>query len=152
MRPSGSRKAWPGCPLGRAPLAEQRSVRILIEPLAPQLCNVVTTLEEAMAIIRAVKSPAVRTIFDTHNTAAEARPLPALLREYFPWIRHVHLNEMDGRRPGAGNFPFALVMRTLRELGYRGWLSVEVFDFKPDGETVARQAVGYLRSIAAQAI
>jgi sugar phosphate isomerase/epimerase len=43
-------------------------------------------------------------------------------------------------------------MRTLRELGYRGWLSVEVFDFKPDGETVARQAAGYLRSIAAQAI
>jgi hypothetical protein len=120
--------------------------------LAPQLCNVVTTLEEAVAIIRAVGSPAVQTIFDTHNTAAEARPLPALLREYFPWIRHVHLNEMDGRRPGADNFPFALVMRTLRELGYRGWLSVEVFDFKPDGETAARQAVEYLRSVAAQAI
>ncbi len=127
-----------------APQAEQRGVCIVMEPLAPHLCNVVNTLAEAMAIVRAVHSPAVQTIFDAHNTAAEKEPLDALLRQYFPWIRHVHLNEMDGRRPGADNFPFPLVLRTLRELGYQGWLSVEVFDFKPDGETVARLASEYL--------
>ena len=60
------------------------------------------------------------------------------------WIRHVHLNEMDGRRPGAGNFPFPVVLRALNELQYAGWLSVEVFDFKPDGETVARESFEYL--------
>ena len=127
--------------------AEQRGVCIVMEPLAPHLCNVVNTLAEAMVIVRAVHSPAVQTIFDAHNTAAEKQPLDALLRQYFPWIRHVHLNEMDGRRPGVGNFSFPLVLRTLRELGYQGWLSVEVFDFTPDGETVARLAGEYLHGL-----
>lgn len=130
-----------------APQAEKRGVCIVMEPLAPQLCNVVNTLTEAMTVVRAVSSPAVQTIFDAHNTAVEKQPVDALLRQYFPWIRHVHLNEMDGRRPGSGNFPFPLVLHTLRELGYQAWLSVEVFDFKPDGETVARLASEYLHGL-----
>lgn len=124
--------------------ADQRSATILMEPLAPHQSDVVTTLEQAMEIVRAVNSPAVQTVLDTHNTAAESLPLDALIRKYFPWIRHVHLNEMDGRRPGAADFPFPTVLRTLRELQYPGWLSVEIFDFKPDGETVARQSFDYL--------
>ena len=130
-----------------APLAESRSVSILVEPLAPHQCNVVTTLPEAMAVVRAVNSPAVQTIFDTHNTAAEKQPPDALLRDYFPWIRHVHLNEMDGRRPGAGDFPFALVLRTLKELDYGGWISVEILDIESDAETAARLAHEYLRGL-----
>jgi len=130
-----------------APHAAERGVWILMEPLAPHLCNVVNTMAQAMAVVRDVNSPAVQTIFDAHNTAAETQPLEALLRQYFPWIRHVHLNEMDGRRPGTGDFPFSLVLATLRELGYQGWLSVEVFDFRPDGETVGRLAADYLQRL-----
>lgn len=134
-----------------APAAGQREVSILVEPLAPRLSNVINTLAEAMEVVRAVDSPAVRTMFDTHNTAAENEAPDKLIRRYFRWIQHVHLNEMDGRRPGAGNFPFPLVLRTFEELGYRGWFSVEVFDFKPDGETVARLAYEYLTSLKAPA-
>jgi sugar phosphate isomerase/epimerase len=131
---------------GLAPHAEKRNVTILMEPLAPHQCNVVIVLGEALKIVRAVNSPAVQTILDTHNTAAEKTPLDQLIREHFPWIRHVHLNELDGKRPGAGSFPFTIALRTLKELGYQGWLSVEVFDFKPDGETVARLALGFLKA------
>jgi sugar phosphate isomerase/epimerase len=127
--------------------SKQRGVCIALEPLAPHLCNVVNTLAEAMAIVRAVNCTAVQTMFDSHNTAAEKQPLDQLIRQHFKWIRHVHLNEMDGRRPGAGAFPFPMVFRTLRELGYQGWLSVEVFDFQPDGETVARLASEYLEGV-----
>ena len=133
-----------------APVAQRRGAVVLMEPLAPQLCNLVNTLAEAMAIVRAIDSPAVQTIFDTHNTAAEKRPLDELIREYLPWIRHVHLNEMHGQHPGAGNFPFGPVLETLRKAGYAGWLSVEVFDFKPDGETVARLAIEHLRKVEEQ--
>jgi D-psicose/D-tagatose/L-ribulose 3-epimerase len=133
-----------------APAAEERNVAILMEPLAPHLCNVVNTLAEAMGIVRAVNSPAIQTIFDTHNTAAEKQPVEALIREYLPWIRHVHLNEMDGRRPGAGGFPFFTVLQTLKQARYRYWMSVEVFDFQPDGETVARLANQYLQGVAAK--
>jgi D-psicose/D-tagatose/L-ribulose 3-epimerase len=134
--------------LGKVALqAARRGVTILLEPLAPHLCNVVNTMAEAIAIVDQVKSPAVQSMFDTHNTAAETVPLPDVIRKYFGRIRHVHLNELDGRYPGAGNFAFGPVLQTLRDLGYRGWLSVEVFDFKPGGETVARLAADRIRFV-----
>jgi len=132
---------------GVAPQAARRGVTILVEPLAPHLCNVVNTMAEAIAIVDQVKSPAVQSMFDTHNTTAETAPLPDVIRKHFARIRHVHLNELDGRYPGAGNFAFGPVLQTLRDLDYRGWLSVEVFDFKPDGETVARLAADRIRTI-----
>lgn len=129
--------------------ARTRRVTILLEPLAPHLCNVVTTLGEAVSIVKRLDTPAVLTMLDTHNTAGETEPVDKLIRRHYPLIRHVHLNEMDGRRPGADGYDFAPVFRTLRELGYRRWLSVEVFDFKPDGETVAREAAAHLRRVEA---
>jgi D-psicose/D-tagatose/L-ribulose 3-epimerase len=129
------------------PLAVNRGVTILVEPLAPHLCNVINTLEEAMMVVRAVDSPAVATMFDTHNTAAEKEAAADLIRKYLPYIGHVHLNEMDGRRPGAADYPFDVVLGALRQGAYRHWISIEVFDFQPDGETVARQALEYLRRV-----
>ncbi|MBM3725299.1 MAG: sugar phosphate isomerase/epimerase [Acidobacteria bacterium] len=130
-----------------APHANRRGVTILLEPLAPHLCNVINTMAEANAIVEQVKSPAVQSMFDTHNTTAETAPLPDVIRRHFSRIRHVHLNELDGRYPGAGKFPFMPVLQALRDLNYQGWLSVEVFDFKPDGETVARLAADHIRNL-----
>jgi len=132
-----------------APHAERRGVTILVEPLAPHLCNVISTMAEAVAVVEQVGSPAVQSMFDTHNTTAETEPLPALIRRHIRRIRHVHLNELDGRYPGSGAFPFEPVLRALRDADYGGWLSVEVFDFKPDGETVARRAAEFVRGIEA---
>lgn len=132
-----------------APRATQRGVTILMEPLAPHLCNVVNSMREAVAVVESVNSPAVQSMFDTHNTTAETDPLPDVIRRYSRRIRHVHLNELDGRYPGAGNFDFGAVLATLRHLGYQGWLSVEVFDFKPSGETVARLASEHIRRVEA---
>ncbi len=127
--------------------AERRDVTILLEPLAPHLCNVINTLSEAVAIIERIASPAIQSIFDSHNTAGEAESPDQLLKLHHRHIRHVHLNEMDGRYPGSGQFPFNKVLGTLRDLKYKGWVSVELFDFKPDGETVARRSIEYLRSV-----
>ncbi len=132
-----------------APRAKSRGVSILIEPLAPHLCNVINSLEEAMTVVRAVNNPAIRTMFDTHNTPAEKRPHAELIEQYREHLGHVHLNEMDGRYPGAADFPFQNILRALKDTRYRGWLSVEVFDFKPDGETVARRSIEFLRKLEA---
>jgi sugar phosphate isomerase/epimerase len=129
--------------------ARSRGVSILVEPLAPQLCNVINSLEEAMAAVNAVGNAAVRTMFDTHNTPAEKKPLPELIRKYRAFLGHVHLNEMDGRYPGSADFPFQPVLQALKDERYRGWVSVEVFDFKPDGESVARRSIEFLKKLEA---
>ena len=130
---------------GVAAHARSCGATILIEPLAPHLSNIMNTLEEASAIVRQAGSDTVRTIFDVHNTAAEKVNAAALVARYRDVIRHVHLNEMDGKRPGTGSYDFAALLRALRDVRYEGWLSLEVFDFAPSGEEVARRAFEYLK-------
>lgn len=132
---------------GIAPQAKALGVTVALEPLAPHLCNVIHTLDEAMAIVREVRNPALQTMFDTHNAVAERMPHGDVIRKYKAPIRHVHLNELDGRYPGAGDYPFLPVLQALKDIRYSGWVSIEVFDFKPDGETVARRAMEHLKQV-----
>lgn len=127
-----------------APRAAERGVTILVEALPAGQCDVITTLAEAVAIVHQIDNPAVRTMFDTHNAVDEREPHAVLVDRYFPLIRHVHLNEMDGRRPGTGNYDFKLVLDVLRRRHYRHWVSLEVFDCAPDAERIATESLRFL--------
>jgi D-psicose/D-tagatose/L-ribulose 3-epimerase len=128
-----------------APAAQARGVTILIEALAPHLSNVVTSLETSVQIVIQIGSPAVQTMFDTHNAVKESQPHGALIKKYARHIRHVHINEMDGRHPGTGTYDFKSVLQALKELSYRQWVSLEVFDFSAGPETIARESARLLR-------
>jgi sugar phosphate isomerase/epimerase len=130
-----------------APHARDRGVLLLAEPLAPHLCNVLTSLGQAVELVRSIGHPSVQTIFDTHNAVNESEPHDALIRRNACYIRHVHVNEMDGRHPGTGTYDFGLVLRALREIRYSGWVSLEVFQFKPSGERIARESAALLRRL-----
>jgi len=124
--------------------AEQRGVTILVEALPVEQSNVVNTLAEAASIVRQIRSPAIQTMFDTHNAVDETEPHAALIEEYFDVIRHVHVNEVDGRHPGMADYDFKPVLRTLKRLGYQGWVSLEAFDFSFGAERIARESIDYL--------
>jgi D-psicose/D-tagatose/L-ribulose 3-epimerase len=127
-----------------APQAAQRGVTILVEALPIGQANVVNTLAEAASIVRQIGSPAIQTMFDTHNAIDETEPHASLIEKYFDVIRHVHVNEMDGRHPSKGDYDFKPVLTTLERLGYKGWVSLEAFDFSFGAETIARESIDYL--------
>jgi len=66
-----------------APHAESRGVTLLIEPLSPDQTDVVTSLAEAVSIVRQIGSPAIQTMFDVHNAIAEIASHVDLLREFW---------------------------------------------------------------------
>ncbi len=127
-------------------LAAAHGVTLCLEALPPDQCNFVTTLEEAIKMVREVNHPNFQTMFDVHNAHREQDPLPELVRRYLPHIRHVHVNEMDGGYPGSGDFDFGSLLRVLQEGGYTGYVSVEVFDFAPGAERIARESLRHLRA------
>jgi sugar phosphate isomerase/epimerase len=131
-----------------APHAEERGVTLLIEALSPDQCDVVTSLGEAVAIVKQIGSPAVQTMFDTHNAVAETVPHTELIREFFPYIKHVHVNEMDGKEPGMGDYDFGALMKCLSGLHYEGWVSLEAFDFTRDPIEIISRSIHHLRAAA----
>jgi sugar phosphate isomerase/epimerase len=85
-------------------------------------------------------------MFDVHNAVDEIEPHASLVERYYDLIRHVHVNELDGRHPGAGSYDFKPVFEVLRRHEYPGWISAEVFDFAPGAETIATDSLRYLET------
>lgn len=131
---------------GVAPHAEKAGVTILIEALPESQCDVILSLDEAASLVREIGSPAVRTMFDTHNAVDEREPHAEVVDRHFDLIRHVHVNEMDGRHPGRADYDFKPVLAKLKERGYAGWISLEVFDFTPGADTIARESIDFLNA------
>lgn len=129
-----------------APHAEKRGVQLLLEPLSRNQTDVVTSLQEAVTIVNEIGSPAVQTMFDVHNAIDETTPHANLIKRFHPHIRHVHVNEMDGREPGTGNYDFGELLSTLDQINYSGWVSLEAFDFSRDSREIASRALQYLVS------
>lgn len=124
--------------------ARYRGATILVEALPLNQCDVINTLDEAVSVVGQIASPAVRTMFDTHNAIDETRPHAELVDRYFDLIRHVHINELDGRHPGTGDYDFKPVLEVLGRRDYRHWVSLEAFDFTPGPEIIANDSLRYI--------
>ena len=136
---------------GIVPHAAKRGVTILMEALPHSQSDVVHTLDEAAAVVREIDSPGLRTMFDSHNSEDETEPHDQLIEKYFDIIRHVNVNEMDGRHPGTGDYDFVRIFRELKKLGYAGWVSLEAFEFEIGGNRIASETIEYLRKQEEQA-
>ncbi len=129
--------------------AQKRGVQILIEPLDKTQTDVVNTLAEADEMVRQINHPAIETMFDFHNTADETESFDVLIEKYYPHIKHVHVQEMDGNYLGTGDGAtrYVKAFQTLKDLKYDKWVSLEVFDFSPGGRTIANESIKVLRQI-----
>ena len=44
-----------------------------------------------------------------------------------------------------GELDFVPIFRVLQEISYQGWVSVEVFDYAPGVEALARESMTYMQ-------
>jgi sugar phosphate isomerase/epimerase len=133
-----------------APHAHSRGVTILVEALPKNQTDVVLSLDEAASIVGQVGNPAIRTMFDTHNAVDETEPHHALVARHFDLIRHIHVNETDGGHCGSGDYDFRPLLSVLNARDYRGWVSLEAFDFAPGADTIATESLRHLERIISQ--
>lgn len=134
-----------------AEAAEAAGVVYCVEPLAPPEADYLTTVEETAELVRSIGAPSLRTMIDAKAArGAETEELPALLERWLPTglIAHVHLNDATRRAPGQGPDRFLEAVRVLTRLDYDGYVSVEPFEYVPDGPTAAAWSAGYLTGLA----
>ncbi|MCY3766007.1 MAG: sugar phosphate isomerase/epimerase [Gemmatimonadetes bacterium] len=132
---------------GCTDLMARRDVTYCIEPLTNQETNFVTGVAEALKLVQAVGHPNFQTMVDCRAASTEAGSHSEVIVQAGEAMRHVHVNDPNLRGPGFGELRFAPILKTLSELRYSGYVSVEVFDFEPDPETIAARSIGYLKGI-----
>ena len=130
--------------------AAQARVLYCIEPLAAHETNFINTIQAAVDMMEAVGNKSLRTMLDTRAAShSESASLTQLVDEWLPSgaIAHVHLNDPSGLAPGQGVLSFGPILQALRKHCYQGMVSVEPFEYRPDGSMAAARAIGYLRGI-----
>jgi sugar phosphate isomerase/epimerase len=126
-------------------------VKLCLEPLAPSDTDFINTCAEAVALLDSISHPNFVLHLDVKAMASDEAPTPELIRRHVKRTHHFHANDPNLRGPGFGNADFVPIFRALKEVDYRGWVSVEVFDYSPDSETIARESIRYMRACEAKA-
>jgi sugar phosphate isomerase/epimerase len=127
--------------------AGERDVTICLEPLAPSETNFINTAEEAVRFVREHASPHFKIILDVKAMCSEAKPIPQLIRESWPHFAYFHANDRNLKGPGFGDVDFKPIAAALREVGYDGVVSVEVFKFEEGPEAIATRSIEYLKRV-----
>lgn len=132
------------------PAVADAGVTLCMEPLPPAETDVVTTCDEAIAVIDAVGHASARLVLDVKSLVAESRATgeaaPDIIRRVGSRVAYVQANDEDRGHPGSGRTDFVPICAALRDVGYDGWISMEPFDFGPGPDTVAREGLACLRA------
>ncbi len=127
--------------------AVERGVTICFEPLSPVETNFINTAEEAVRFTRELKSSHFKIILDVKAMCSETKAIPQIIRESWPDFAYFHANDQNLKGPGFGEVDFQPIASALKEVGYDGFVSVEVFDFEEGAEVIATKSIQYLKKI-----
>lgn len=133
---------------GCMPVLEEIGVTICMEPLTPKETNFVNTCADAMRLVEMVGSPGLCLHQDVKAMlGAETESIPELIHKYAAEVGHFHVNDTNLLGPGMGETDYRPIFEALLSSGYSKWVSVEVFDYAPGCEHIARESMRYMREV-----
>lgn len=127
--------------------ARKLGVTVCIEPLSPAETNFINTAAEGMRMVRQINHPNFKIHLDVKAMCSEPTPVADVVRSVRAEdIGHFHVNDPNLYGPGMGDVDYGPIAKAIKDIGYDKWLSVEVFKYDPDPQTIAQKSIEYLRS------
>jgi sugar phosphate isomerase/epimerase len=123
------------------PVCEELDVTIAVEPLGPLEGNFLRTAELGIELAQMVGSKHCQLHLDCKAMSTESKPIADIIRASRKELVHFHANDPNKLGPGMGELDFVPIFAALKEIDYDGWVSVEVFDYEPGAEFIARTSM-----------
>ena len=137
-----------------AAIAEKNKIKILIEP-EPNL--LLENSSEFLDFIKNVDSDYVKLNFDIGHFYCVKEDPAKLVYRLADYIEHFHLADIASNRvhyhliPGKGSIDFRSVFKAIIEIGYKGFVTVELYPYQDDPMYAAKAAYDYLIGILNEA-
>lgn len=126
-------------------VAGELGVTVAMEPLPPSYTNFLSSAEETRAFLRQVDHPACRLHLDVNAMSHEEGAIASVIEASAEDLHYFHANDPCLLGPGMGEVDYGPIRTALEKVGYDGWLSVEVFDYEPGPDRIARESLAYLQ-------
>jgi sugar phosphate isomerase/epimerase len=124
--------------------AARHQVPLLYEPLNRYETNLFNRIGDAAAWLRTLRTQNIRILADLFHMNIEEADISAAFRGTVGMVGHVHFADTNRRAIGLGHLDIATIVATLRDIGYAGYLSAEIFPL-PDAGGAAEQTIKAFR-------
>ncbi|MDE1815060.1 MAG: sugar phosphate isomerase/epimerase [Thaumarchaeota archaeon] len=131
-------------------IAEKEDVKILVEP-EPFL--LIENSSQFKSMMKKVNSEYVKLNFDIGHFFCVDEDPAQLVHELVDYTEHFHLADINENRvhnhliPGLGAINFARVFKAIDDVGYKGFVTVELYPYQSNPIEAAQKSFDYLRDI-----
>jgi sugar phosphate isomerase/epimerase len=126
--------------------AGKRGVPFIYEPLNRYETNLINRVGEAAEWVRVNELGNIVLLADMFHMNIEEVNVADAMRAGGELIGHVHYADSNRRAMGFGHTDPAPVVAALKEIGYSGYLSAEIFPL-PDADQAAAQTLKSIQSL-----
>jgi fructoselysine 3-epimerase len=126
--------------------AKELGITLVVEP-TPADSNLIETADDALLLSEQAREDNVKVMFDTFHVLYRNEVLSDYVYCMKNKLHHIHIADTDRLPPGQGSANFDSMLKALKEIDYKGYLSVEAgFQRKADPDWYASTSLEFLRS------
>jgi sugar phosphate isomerase/epimerase len=136
-----------------AEYASSKRVNIAIEPVNKFEAHAgfLNAIPEAMSVIDEIDADNLGVQADFYHMNMADGNFVETLKLMEGKLLHIHLAESNRYLLGSGHLDFAGIVRTLKEMNFTGYLSMDSVPAKPDWKTVVQQGISHMKQMEQQA-
>jgi len=133
-----------------SPIAEEENVKILIEPEPGLLLE---NSNQFLDFIKNLNTNHIRLNFDIGHFFCVGEDPAEIIYKLCEYIEHFHLADIASNRthnhliPGEGSINFRAVLKTIETIGFKGFVTVELYPYQDNPKEAAKRAYEYLNEI-----
>ena len=126
--------------------AQEYNVNLCLEPVNRYELSYHNTVEQVAQIVNRVGLSNLKILIDTFHMNIEEKDICGSIKEFKDYIGSVHIADSNRLSPGSGHLDFLEIINMISEIGYEGYLTVEMGPV-PDTERFSQKALRFLKGI-----
>jgi D-psicose/D-tagatose/L-ribulose 3-epimerase len=123
--------------------AERNGKQVCLEPLNRFETDFINTCDQALKMVKDVRSPALKIHLDTFHMNIEEKDQGKAIRKAGKLLKHFHACGSDRGTPGNDHIDWKPIAAALKSIGYKGDVVIE--SFTTDVKVIARAAAIWRR-------